>query len=339
VKHVSRLFPILAGAVVGSLGILALGCGGGDDNSSPTLDAGGVDSTTDGGRAEAAVSEDSTTSDVGATPDADAASAPDGDAASALDADAGASESSLTLSALSFPGQLAAALCTMTANCCGTSGDAAAFNWQSCYSTYLPFGFQGSSGGTDVLDGGHVAFNAAEAQKCLDTISAADCTTNQITSAAQIELYQSCFGAYAGTLGVGSPCGESIECAPGNLCGPGDGGSGTTCQALAGVGGDCSVLGATLKAGQTVCSYRGSASNGLFCQNISGDAGTAQLPLSQWQCHAQWPVGSECNGNQDCASYICHQLGPGSLQCASAGNWANASTCSSFVIADAGGGD
>ena len=193
-----------------------------------------------------------------------------------------------------------------------------------------------------------MTFNASQAQACLNTIAAADCTANQITAAEQGLLYQSCYAAYAGTLPAGSPCAGTIECAPGTFCSPTDGGIGDAgaiglCQPLAGDGGACGGFGAGSQGvGQTICSYRGAASDGLFCQNISGDAGSTQTDPATWTCQPQWPVGTDCYVNQDCASFICHQVGTSSVfQCANAGNWANANTCASYAIAvpDSGGGD
>lgn len=374
-KHViSRFFPILAGAVAvtGGWGLAAVGCGSSSGSNSAS-DAGGMDSTTDAVQGEAAANQDAASDvnaapdgdagvapdgDAGATPDGDASTTPDSDAGTAPDGDAGSnptadvgtdaeaglSESSVAVSLLSFPGQLAAALCDTVATCCGSSGDAATFNWQACYTSRLGLGFDGSNTGVSLLDGGHVTFNAAQAQACLSTIATADCSANQITSAEQAQLFQSCYAAYAGTLVAGSPCAGSIECAPGNFCSPVDGGVGDAgavglCQALTGLGGTCgAALGANATAAQSVCSYRGAAANGLFCQNISGDAGFTQTDPATWTCQQQWANGSECYVNQDCASFVCHLVGSIGV-CGTAGNWANTSTCSAYAIVPDAGAD
>jgi|HubBroStandDraft_1064217.scaffolds.fasta_scaffold23877_4 hypothetical protein len=351
-KPVTRIVPILASALsITSAGaIFAAGCGGG--NSPSPSDGGAPDATIDG-QSEDVVNQDAVGSNVEGGPgtdagssDADAAATSDADAGASSDADAGIDGSSLliTVTAETFPGQLAATLCSTIANCCGTSGDAATFNWQACYNSKLAAGYNGSNTGVTAVDGGNTAFNAAQAQTCLNTIAAADCSSNQITAAEQGELYKSCFGAYAGTQEAGSPCAGSTDCAPGGFCSPVDGGLGDAgaiglCAPLVGQGGGCGILGGQAL-GQTVCSYRGAASNGLFCQNIAGDAGETQLSPSAWTCQPQWAVGAECYTNQDCASFICHQVGTtADFQCASAGNWANANTCSTYaVIVDAGGG-
>jgi hypothetical protein len=367
-KLVARIVPILASAVaVTSAGAMFVaGCSG--DNSPSPSDGGAPDATIDG-QGEDVVNQDTgmrLDADAGlATPDAEAgvtsdaeagasdaeaSIASDAEASIASDAEAGIGDSSLpiTVTAATFAADLATAFCDTIAACCGTSGDAATFNWAACYSAKLAAGYSASNTGANLLDGGHVAFNASQAQTCLNTIAAADCTANQITAAEQGQLYQSCYAAYAGTLSAGSPCAGTIECAPGNFCSPTDGGIGDAgaiglCQPLAGDGGACGVFGAgTQGVGQTICSYRGAASDGLFCQNISGDAGSTQTDPATWTCQSQWPVGTDCYVNQDCASFICHQVGTSSVfQCANAGNWANANTCSSYAIAipDSGGDD
>jgi hypothetical protein len=293
----------------------------------------GIGAESDSGTDVLTVAAD-TGSDADASPTPDASDAgPDGDAGVGP-----------ALNGETFPAMVATAYCSAIAECCGTSGDASTFKWETCYNTFLPGGYGGSTVGAQYFDAGNITFNAAAAQTCLDTLAAADCTTNQVTSTDQVTLYHSCYGAYAGILEGGSPCMGSIECTPGNYCLPVDGGvpdSGATglCQPLAGDGGGCGFLGNSGN-GQGVCSYRGSGSNGMWCQSISGDAGTTLLPSSEWTCQPQWPNGSECFGNQSCESFICHLAsGSSALQCGAVGNWANSSTCATYDIpADAGGG-
>jgi hypothetical protein len=346
------LVSVLAGTigVTGAWGVAAIGCGNG---SSPTQVMGAPDATTEAsanedaqadvlveGSAESA-NEDAQ-ADVLAESSAETGAAPPGSDAGLPDV------GPVVASPQAFPGQVAAALCNTIATCCGASADAATFNWQACYASKLGAGYFGSGTGSDLFDAGHVSFNATQAQDCLTAITAADCVSNQITSAEQAPLFQNCFAAYAGTLATGSPCAGTIECAPGNFCLPVDGGVGDAgaiglCQVLAGDGGACAVLGANATVAQTVCSYRGSASNGLFCQNIAGDAGIEQLNAAAWTCQPQWATGSECYVTQDCSSFICHEVQTDLYQCGSAGVWANSTTCSSFLIeagapSDAGGG-
>jgi hypothetical protein len=240
--------------------------------------------------------------------------------------------------ALAFPGLLAAAICSQNAACCGTSGDAAAFNWQACYADVLPTGYEGSSVGASFFPSGTVAFDPAQAQACLNAVAAVDCTTNQFTGAQSATLSQACFGVYYGVLQPGAPCNATVECAPGNYCSPFDAGVGATCVPLAGDGGACGVLGSNTTAAQTVCSYLGAGANGLGCHTTAIDGGgNVQTPLNQWTCGPKWPVAASCWVDGDCTSYICHEFSPTNYACANVGNWANASECALYKIADAGG--
>jgi hypothetical protein len=347
--HISRLAPIfMAVAAAVGWGVIAIGCSG--TNSTPGSDGGVPDATIDG-QAETTTPEGDAgsasdgdggpTSETGPVSDAEAAAPPDAAGSSDADAAGGDAYSATTAVAEAFPGQLATAYCTAIAACCGTSGDAATFNWQACYNAKIPIGYGGSNSGVvALLDGGRVLFNPAQAQTCLNTIATVDCASDQIVGAQQGQLYQSCFGAYLGTVPTGSPCAGTTECAPGNFCLPVDGGMGDAgdiglCQPLAGDGGACGLFG-TQALGETMCSYRGAASNGLFCKNISGDAGTTQLSPSEWTCQPQSSIGSDCYTNQGCESFICHEFSPTMIQCASAGSLANLSACATYVVADAG---
>jgi hypothetical protein len=212
----------------------------------------------------------------------------------------------------------------------------------SCLDNIGPLGFKGNTTGADYYGNGNVTFDQTKAQACLNEIAAIDCTTNQVTGTQFAQLFADCFAAYSGTLSAGAPCANSIECSPGNYCLPVDGGAGDAgatgvCQPLAGVGGACGNLG-NLTSGQSVCSYRGGGANGMFCDNINLDAALVNLPASEWTCQQQFPSGTSCWTNVDCASYVCHEFSSTVFQCANAGVFANASTCAEFLIADAGGG-
>jgi hypothetical protein len=360
-KELNRLVAVLAGAVVvtGALGIAAIGCGststsspedGGVPDSASDSTMGltpeggeGVDSAADSA-SEGGGATDST-ADVVVQADVVQEAAADAVSESVADADTGVADSGILPNAETFPSLLATAFCDTIATCCGTSADAASFNWQTCFNTVSSSGFKGiNTTGTNLVDGGHIDFNLAQAQTCLKTIGSADCTSNQISSTEESLLFQNCYGAYNGTLAAGSPCAGTLECAPGNFCLPVDGGVGDAgaigqCQPLAGAGGACGLFGAQ-GLGQTVCSYRGSASNGLFCQNISGDAGTTQLSPAQWTCQPQWANGSDCYANQDCTSSLCVEVGSSNaFQCGSAGDWAYPNTCALFVVPVDAGGD
>jgi hypothetical protein len=319
---------------------------GGDASSSADGDATATPDAAQDATGELDARGDST---VG--PDADASAAPDaasgdaiadaGDGAANRDADAGGGDSSTPINAQTFPSALATALCNVISASCALTSDGGVFNWADCYVAQLASGYKGSNTETGLVDGGHVQFNLAQAEACVSDINAAAVSDmNELGSTEATSLFQSCYGAYEGTQPAGSACLGTIECAPGNYCTNVDGidGGVGTCTALAGDGGACGMFG-NLAQGQNVCSYRGAASNGLFCQNITGDAGITETPSSTWTCAPQWANGSECYVNQDCSSLICHLVGSG-YECASAGNWANANTCQTYTLpADAGAAD
>ena len=335
------LVSILAGAVgvTGAWGIAAVGCGG--DNS-PEHVSGLPDGTTEGspgedGQADSLVQNDALQVDVAVQGDAMTEAAPEtGTDATAPDADAGTIRA-FDGSVANYPAQVAAALCGSIANCCGKSADAATFNSSSCNAQLLPIGFQGSTTGVGLFDGGNIVFNAVAAQACLDDFNQIDCTTNDDPSPVEAQLYKDCFGAYNGTLTVGNPCKGTIECAPGSFCLPQDGGIGDagaigTCQSIVGDGGACGLLGSA-SASQAVCSYRGAGNTGLFCESyVPTDAGppTQTLGIASWTCAPQEPLGAGCQANEDCASFGCH-----AHQCATSLLWAAVSTCASFAL-DAG---
>ena len=177
-----RLIPVLAGVVaIGGIGIAGSGCGGSKSSSSPN--DGGPDATLDGSESDAGDAPSTTDADAGtsdATPSLDVSDDGEGDAADAgsADADAGSVDAGSDAdaqvapvysgTAASFPGAVASTLCARVASCCGTSADAATFDFAACTAAVSPAGFNGSSTGSDLLDGGHIGFNPVAAQACLD---------------------------------------------------------------------------------------------------------------------------------------------------------------------------
>lgn len=324
--RVSRLVPALLGLLGATCacGLAAVSC---SSSSGGSQDA-GQDSTADAKNVSDAGADqgDGTVSDTGSGGDADGSVATD----SSLDG---------SLSITTFATQVAATFCSRIAACCGTSGDAATFAWSTCIADQLPTGFKGSSTGAYLVSAGHVTFNATAAQACLDGLEMIDCTANQVVSQVSAQLYANCFGAYTGTLSAGAPCNASIECTSGNYCLPLDGGTvdgGATgvCTALAGDGGACNQLGtnATYESAQSVCSYRGSGNNGLFCKSF--DPATPKTPLdpSLWTCAPQEALNTGCLQNVDCTSFTC----PGTYQCGTADPAVSPSTCAAFEVS---GGD
>jgi hypothetical protein len=323
-RHVRPLTPLVVGmfGLAAAWGAVAAGCGD-DTASTPPADGGGTDSTTDS-------AVDVIQGDV--VGEAAKESGPD---AGAPDGDAGVVDSGVAYdgTAASFPGQLASTLCARVAACCGTSPDAATFNLALCLADEQS-GFNGSSTGSNLLDGGHLVFNAVAAQSCLDLLQQIDCTTNQIASGVEMQSYASCFATYTGTLTAGSACANTIECAPGSFCLPVDGGVGDAgaigvCQALAGDGGACALLG-NASASQSVCSDRGSGNTGLFCQSFDPSAPTEVLDAAAWTCGPQEPIGTGCAQAVDCTSFECTPLP--TRQCATSIVAVSAAACTAFAV-------
>jgi len=236
-----------------------------------------------------------------------------------------------------FPTQVAAALCDRGANCC-FGGPSPRFNTARCQGDYLAGGFQNSNEGTQYLDGGNVAFDPVSAQACLSQIAAIDCSTNQLTSANMKVLLPDCFGALHGTLGVGSPCRDSIECATGEFCDSVvEAGVPAKCQPLRAFGASCSDFGTAamslsqLQNAQSACSNRGSGDTNLVCEiydRVTGNTNNA------WLCqHADGEGGAPCQQAYDCLSRVCND----NSVCAQAIVFAPTGFCLKYTIADAGG--
>jgi len=325
-RNVRRLTPLVVGmfGLAAAWGAVAAGCGD-DSSSTPSTDGGGKDSTTES-------AADAIQGDVVGEAEKEAGPGSEG---SAPDGEAGVADSAVAYdgTAATFAGQLAATLCARIAACCGTSADAATFNLALC-SADEQGGFNGSSTGSNLLDGGHLVFNAVAAQACLDILQQIDCTTNQIASGVEMQAYGSCFGAYSGTLAIGSPCADTIECAPGGFCLPVDGGVGDAgaigvCQTLASDGGPC-ALSDNASASQSVCSDRGSGNTGLFCQSVDPSNPTQLLDAAAWTCGPQEPIGTGCAQAVACTSFECTPLP--TRQCASSIVAVSAAACTAFAV-------
>jgi hypothetical protein len=348
-RRARRFVPILAG-MLGSTALWAAsstGCSGGGNSTSGAQDAASDSTSIDSSSTDTGV--DSSTSDTGSpgidtgSPPADTGSPPAdsstppadaSDSGAGPDADAGSYDASAAATA--FVAQVATAICDDYALCCGQTPDAGTFNWQKCYQAFLPQGYQGSSAGYSLIANGNVNFDPNSAQSCLSQLAAVDCKNNQITASEITQLSQACFAAFTGTLSAGSPCFATIECTPGTFCLPTDGGAGDagqigTCQALAGQGGACGILGSGSVAAQSVCSYKGSGSNGLGCESVVLDAGSfTRLPLNEWTCQPQSQDGVNCGANQSCTSQICR--GSSQFTCMGTGAWALPSTCNFYYV-------
>jgi hypothetical protein len=339
-NKVRRYVPFVLGAIglSATAGAIAIGC----DNSGtvPLPDAGGQDGTVSDAIVQGDVAKE-------AAPPVDASGetgplkdggGPDGDAHANADAEAGPADAARRFDGApgTFPAAMAAGVCELIANCCGTSADAATFNFPLCYQGQLPTattgGIGGSTAGANLLDAGNIVFDPVSAQACLDILGQVDCSTNQLSSLVEAQLYKDCFGAFTGSVPAGSPCNGTIECAAGNYCLPVDGGAGDAgaiglCKALEANGQSCGVF-STGSAAQSVCSYRGSGNTGLFCEHFDPNMPTQNLAdAAAWTCAPQEALDAGCQQNQDCLSFACH-----SNRCATSIFVAGPSTCTVFAL-------
>jgi hypothetical protein len=374
-----RGYLLVLSAMVANAGVWAVGCGsttstpsgdGGNETGDAEPDSTLADATpsdaSDGGQVSPSDSATDAPQDVAQDAPQDAPiDAPQDVALDApqdapIDAPQDAPDAAASLTIDTFPAQLAQTLCARQANCCFPS-DPSSFDTNRCVQSRQAFGYANSNLGTastdllgpGLLDGGNVSFNATAAQACLADIEAINCSTNVITTAESVAIYRDCYGAYQGTLAVGSACGGSIECAAGEFCGVADGGSGDSgvaraCQTLEGTGGPCgqfatayndpTEIGPTL--GETACSYRASGNTGNFCFFASLTTGgpIAGGPAA-WVCSASNAVGTGCNNDIECQTKLCD---PGSsdtfYQCVSSMTFLYPNYCAALQIKDAGSG-
>lgn len=246
------------------------------------------------------------------------------------DADANAPDAADASALLAFPGQVATTLCTTIGNCCyGVGSDE--LDMEKCLSVLGGSGFRDSNLGSNLIPNGHVVFDAVKAQTCLSQLAAIDCTTDIFTTAVMGVLYPNCFGAMTGTLPTGAPCGNAIECAPGEFCDPADAGDASmTCQPLRTSGQSCADFGSDFTSASTACSYRASGDTQLTCNTAPSDP-------AAWTCTPEFTAGSACELDLDCQTKMCTSV-DGGFACGSAEAVTNAATCTFFKIVDAGPG-
>lgn len=340
-NSVRRIVPVLAGILgtTSAWGALGVGCSsnGGSPSGGPDATADAEDAQSDVTQVDTSTGTDSQAADTFVADTfvadtfvaTDTGTGADADGGTPIDAAPDVYDASLLLA---FPPQQAAARCAALAACCGMSVDASTFNLAQCVSDTLQAdGFKGSTAGVIFAPYGNINFNAASAAACLNDFTQINCTTDQIPSAAEIQLYQDCFGAYSGTLPVGAACHATIECQPGEYCNGVDGG---VCAAVASVGGQCGTVSQNPAdiTPQSQCSYRGAATNGRFCQEFVTGNASELLDAAAWTCQPQLANGASCLQNQDCQSYQC-----GGSGCATSIVAFSAGQCATYTITDAGG--
>jgi hypothetical protein len=358
---------VFVGAVgcAGGLGVLAIGCGSGDDHGGGPVVEG--DATTDamGDAAKA----DGATPDVVAKDGGDAGNAADasdaaldgatsdaGDAGdgSVTTVDGSVTDASITDAGpdvspalLAFPGQVAQALCGKYQACCAGS-DAGSFDMAGCVASQTQQGYSSTLlGVSSFVSTGVFVFDSTKAQACLNDIASIDCSANLLTTAAQTALLNDCTEAVVGTIAAGASCQLSVQCSQNQFCNvPSDGGLLGVCAPLVGDGGTCSIgpVSGTpaipnYGLSQEPCSFRRSGNTNLRCQNAGLVSGNPN-PLP-WTCGptvspTATPPNNDCNFNQDCTTQLCNA--DNNFVCATSELFADPKTCQSFAIKDAGGG-
>jgi hypothetical protein len=274
--------------------------------------------------------EATTTTDAPTGPgeDAEAGAGPTPDGGTGLVDEAGVS---------GFPQQVAAALCGRFADCCVPNLDGGVFDVNACIAANLGLGYQGSSVGATLGDGGHVVFDGLKAQSCLNQINAIDCSANLRSGLQEQQILSACFGALTGTLAAGAPCTDPIECSPGQFCDPVDGGGGSVCAPLRTTGQSCGDFGPNgFGSADTACSYRASGNTGLYCK-----FGTFPVPFADagsWLCEPAQGTGANCFNELECQSDLCNP--DENYVCVTAETLVTPSVCSAYIkpapVVDAG---
>jgi hypothetical protein len=232
--------------------------------------------------------------------------ASDASAASSIvaDADAGlrdaaiesSPEASPPLTLSQYQLAIASAWCDRTAECCQLSSTQ--FDRALCVS------LAGSGFGPDAVNkfinvyAGNfpatLVFDPSQAAQCVQAQRTRSCTAN---GPEKHDLYATCVTAVQGTLNSGNVgCRTSLECIGGLYCKlPTDGGLGV-CTPVAGAGQACDDP----LANSEQCTYLGVfVSTSSHCSSFADNGGTCVAPL---------PIGSSCNGNQECATQLCSNI-------------------------------
>jgi hypothetical protein len=273
----------------GALALVAVGCGG-DDTSVGSTD-GSADGTSMDASPDHHVGKDGEAADAKKHKDGESEAESD-DGGESEASDDGPAVDAPTLA--DFPNTVNTAWCQRLADCCD-GNDAGAFQLSECISGF------GTAGWLNVslanTQSGHIAYDPANAAKCLGDIGAMSCGT--LSSTAIEQQISTCGQAMVGKLDVGAKgCTSAWDCAPPAYCdnfeadgGVVDGGTGT-CKALAAAGSPCQDL-----LSSTDCSEIGNGHPDNFCS--PGDGGGAV-------CTPEFANGVACNfAFYQCQSQIC----------------------------------
>jgi hypothetical protein len=212
-----------------------------------------------------------------------------------------------------FATQVERALCSSLTRCCfgnanladGGAVDGGTYNASECGNLYRDIGFEFSSTGAGLVDGGEAVVDDVKSVACLDLVGNLPC---ELTGAQMAAARTACFEALVGTRTAGEKCEGSIECARGLFCSPDAG----TCAPLVGDGGSCAIFDTgndevDAIRSEEACSWRGSGDTQLRCEHYdtSRTEPPYYFPRDQWRCRPQVPEGSACNSTVWCKDSIC----------------------------------
>jgi hypothetical protein len=286
IPNLAKSGLLLGGVVVASLVAaagLAAGCGGGS-SSGPPSEAGVPDSTTD-------TANDVPTVDVMADTGTDTGMEVDAADSGAGDAPADVQYDVPEVS--NFPRQVTEAFCRRLQACCmvpdtmwnqeGATGCVTSLEAQGVG------GFWNLSGFNSALGTRNIQYDQASASACLTGVTGFTCGTVQSTYVDQ--TVTSCYAALRGILEAGTPCDNSLECAPGTYCNPFN--AAGTCTPLRTIGQPCAD-----NVNSVDCSYRGTGSPTAFCFSADGGPGGV--------CANTLGADAGCMLDPQCQSNVCN---------------------------------
>ncbi len=224
---------------------------------------------------------------------------------------------------LKFTDQMEGTYCARVGGCCLALGHSAAFDNNKCINLLETYPFPAGLYGIPTifktkLNAGHIAFDPAAGQICLNLIRTFSCSA--YGSADWIEVNRQCLAAMKGTIPNGTAgCTDSVECAQPAMCDIPDGGLSGTCKPLLQSGTSC-----------TNSSQCGDGLTGIprYCSNLD------TFPMApSGICQDQMPIGGECNGNaQSCLTQICNYDPTSStfFRCAGQSNFTDPFICDQY---------
>jgi hypothetical protein len=240
---------------------------------------------------------------------------PDGGGGTDADLDAGLKADVVTPQTVAeFALQVDNQLCGALTRCCFGNGslapdaavDGGRYDRAECSRIYRNIGFEFSSTGVNLVDGGEALIDKTRAAECLAEIQLISCN---LSGPDMTRIRAKCFESIVGTRTSGQPCEAAIECGKGLFCDQ-DGG---VCAPLRGDGGPCSIYdtgdaSAALELdsvrSEEACSWRGSGDTKLRCGSYDG--GSAEyVPRSEWRCQPQVGLDQACNSTVWCKDSIC----------------------------------